>query len=122
MEVIGKSKIGKIDLMSTLLSLSHDHDYRKQTHFVINQLYFNYELEIDTVKANGGPLGVPCTSSGYYYRGHPVLHPHRVLVFPRTVTKAVFPLQCSWRRMKSQDSQLVSFECDFLQHLVVSNA
>ena len=75
MEVIGKGKIGKIDLMSTLLSLSHDHDYRKQTHFVINQLYFNYELEIDTVKTNGGPLGVPCTSSGYNYRGHPVLHP-----------------------------------------------
>lgn len=84
MEVIGKSKI-KSDLMSETLSLGHNNDYRKQTHFVINKLYKNYELENDTVKTNGGPLGVPCTSSGYY-----VLHPHKVLVFPRTVTRAAF--------------------------------
>ena len=76
--------------MSETLSLGHNNDYRKQTHFVINKLYKNYELENDTVKTSGGPLGVPYTSSGYYYRGHPVLHPHKVLVFPRTVTRAAF--------------------------------
>ena len=82
MEVIGKSKI-KSDLMSETLSLGHNNDYRKQTHFVINKLYKNYELENDTVKTSGGPLGVPYTSSGYYYRGHPVLHPHKVFSLPQ---------------------------------------
>ena len=89
MEVIGKSEI-KSDLMSETRSLGHNNDYRKQTHFVINKLYKNHELENDTVKTSGAPLGVPYTSSGYYYRGHPVLHPHKVLVFPRTVTRAAF--------------------------------